>query len=938
MRKNLFLTLGLMLCALFCSHAAMAQRTAYGMVLSSDVTEDPGFYSFDAENPATGTILIKNYPFRGKPQTAAYAEGAYYVIGPNDGAAPCLLKTDLNAESYEPVSESIVGITFKDMTYDVSTQTMYAIGVAGDDCKLYTFNLTDGTYQEVATLASAQLTLASSKDGQLYCLSNTGVLNKLNKENGTLEEVGNVETDFDTMKSAPCMEFDHESGILYWSYTLDFTDGCLATVDPETAAVTSKNFKTNDQIMGLCFPEAAKAARWYAYQLFSSTRDEVYGMISFDPKDLTDIKEIGTFDTYSACPGIYVDGTYYAVGYSVGYGGTPYELISIDLETGKRTTLDKTNIKGMPMMWDMTYDYTTSTAYAISMEGDPDPQFPGALINTYSNLYTLDLKTYEWTKVTALGGNDYRGLACTLDGQLYAFAANGELHKVNKKTGVVEVLGQTGAVVDATNPGGMEFDHNTEELYFTYTSKAVATAVGSYLLKLNYEDGSVIESIQFPGQNQLVGLYIPFERSNAVPAAATEVTAVAAPQGELKATLTWVNPSVTTGGADLTAIEKVEIIRNDEVIATLDDQTPGSEGTHTDNAPINGFNNYLIKVYNAEGVSEAAGAFIFVGKDVPGKPKNVVLAAEGAKATLTWEAPAAGLNTGWFDAENVKYSIVRLPDNVEVAKDLTALKYEETIEEMNFYSYQVTAYTAEGEGGMETSNSAAVGNALPIPYECDFSTEEQVGLWIIGDEWKCDGLGLGDGIRGLIHDYNTEQSDSWCFSPFLTLKKGWIYTLNFDMRAELGSTYTESLEVTAGTEKTAEGQTIGILDLSEINNIKMETQEGTFTVPADGQYSIGFRCYTAPDQYVLQVTNVEVKGTDAIDNHSAANMLVYANEGRIYLSGEYTSAVVYNQVGTTVRTIAQPVESVDASNLAAGVYFVKVTNGDQTHTYKVMVK
>lgn len=91
-----------------------------------------------------------------------------------------------------------------------------------------------------------------------------------------------------------------------------------------------------------------------------------------------------------------------------------------------------------------------------------------------------------------------------------------------------------------------------------------------------------------------------------VPEAATDLTAQAAPDGELKAELAWVNPSVTETGLPTGAITAT-IFRDGTEIATID-VTPGAAGQFTDTAELGltpGYHTYSVVINNANGHTDA---------------------------------------------------------------------------------------------------------------------------------------------------------------------------------------------------------------------------------------------------------------------------------------------------------------------------------------------
>lgn len=105
---------------------------------------------------------------------------------------------------------------FQDMTYDYSTNTMYALGFEFRSY-LYSIDLTTGEMKkgaEIKVKDGSPEALAASYDGQLYCIDKNGTLNKLDKTDGTLTEV--CKTEFPSIYHQS-MEFDHTDGTLYWA-------------------------------------------------------------------------------------------------------------------------------------------------------------------------------------------------------------------------------------------------------------------------------------------------------------------------------------------------------------------------------------------------------------------------------------------------------------------------------------------------------------------------------------------------------------------------------------------------------------------------------------------------------------------------------------------------------------------------------------------------
>lgn len=944
-------------------------RNAFGFSLTaaSDqptpfALQSAEFRTFDANAAQNGTRKVKDYELQNAPQAAAYvnAKDSIYLVG-QDADGMFLYRMDTKGENYARVNaESLKfkDVVFKDMAYDSKNSILYAVADSTKETAkkknlLYKINLKAGTVTVGSTGNFKAISVL--KSGQIMGITTTGEFSIIYPKSGTTEKIAAFDTSLFDETAPMDLEFDLSTLTLYWSYTDKEGNGHLAIIDPATGKVTNNNaFKDGEQVIGLYFPtmEVKPTGTWYAYSLFSNTHDEDNGFVTLDPANLASVTEIGQFaggqTSVSAAAG--ANGVYYVSrNISTGYGAKSLSLATVNLEDGTLTEI--ADMDGQPLLWDMTYDYSTGKMYAITMEGEPDPNMAGSLINTYCRLFVMDMKTYGWTPVAKLD-TEYRGIACAMDGQLYAFTQKGELRKLNKLTGAYETVMETGIVTEPTFPASMDFDHATGALYCTYftePNKTTKTPSKAAMSQFDYVAKKVVDTRVYPGRDKLCGLFITFERATTIPAKVADLAVTPGADGALTATLSWTNPAKTYGNEALAAITKVEILRDGTAIATLDEeQTPGKANTYTDEQVANGFHNYVVNVYNGEEVSEPAAVLKFIGEDVPAAPANVVLTVnEGSKATITWEAPTIGLNSGWINTADLTYTIIRQPDNRTLTMDYKETSIEDEVPMMNYYTYHVTAFSKKGKGGEGVSNSETVGTAFVPPYSCDFLNDAEAGLWTLDGTWKIDNFGMGENYRGLIHGWE-EVCNSWAYSPLIKMTDEKSYNLTFKARSGvIGPKVLECLRITAGLDRTPEAQTVRIAQLDSIGAGKADltTYSVLYNVPAKAEYYLGLYCNSYEEKDAdfeitrmygdLQVSNITLNEIPHIDihpnvaNEELDNVFVYAYNGKIHIEGDYTSATIYTQLGAVCQTDA---------TLASGVYLVKVMNGNTARTYKVFVR
>ncbi len=145
------------------------------------------------------------------------------------------------------------------------------------------------------------------------------------------------------------------------------------------------------------------------------------------------------------------------------------------------------------------------------------------------------------------------------------------------------------------------------------------------------------------------------------PKAPSDFTVVAGEKGELTATVSFVTPQQATDGSNLGSLSSVEILRNNQVIATLQNVGVGEAVTYVDDqVPADGKYVYAARV-SAYGVpGEAASQEVYVGKDLPAPPAELTFVDNGnGTATLRWTNQLTGANGGYVDAtemDNKVYS------------------------------------------------------------------------------------------------------------------------------------------------------------------------------------------------------------------------------------------------------------------------------------------
>lgn len=241
---------------------------------------------------------------------------------------------------------------------------------------------------------------------------------------------------------------------------------------------------------------------------------------------------------------------------------------------------------------------------------------------------------------------------------------------------------------------------------------------------------------------------------NIDPPAAGELSWVLAPKGGLSATVTYVAPTKTKSGADLTEITKVEITSRWGVDKfTYEDVAPGQTITIEDVEMYQGFNNRFTGVAY---VGEKAGDMveyksIFCGKDTPLAPANVRLESKDdySGAVLSWDAVGeTGENGGYVDPEAVTYYIFDAFGNYtdpaigQTSATTATLNFPE-LQGQDFVAYQVTAGYEENYSTETSSNIVVVGTPDAMPFTESFGNGIYEGVWCLDPHTSASGQQYG---------------------------------------------------------------------------------------------------------------------------------------------------------------------------------------------------
>lgn len=240
------------------------------------------------------------------------------------------------------------------------------------------------------------------------------------------------------------------------------------------------------------------------------------------------------------------------------------------------------------------------------------------------------------------------------------------------------------------------------------------------------------------------------------PPAAGQLSWVLAPKGELKATVTYVAPTKTVSGADLTEISKVLITSRWEVDKfEYTDVKPGQTIVIEDVEMYAGINNRFTAVaYVGDTPGEKVEyKSIWCGPDTPLAPTNVKLTPSDdyTKATLTWDPVGeVGENGGYVDPSAVTYYIFDAfgsyydPAIAVVENGATSYTFDYSdYTAQDFVAYQVTAGYNDYYSLDCASNIVTVGKPDAMPFVESFTDGYYQNVWVMDQNTSYSGQDYG---------------------------------------------------------------------------------------------------------------------------------------------------------------------------------------------------
>lgn len=285
---------------------------------------------------------------------------------------------------------------------------------------------------------------------------------------------------------------------------------------------------------------------------------------------------------------------------------------------------------------------------------------------------------------------------------------------------------------------------------------------------------------------------------------------------------------------------------------------------------------------------------IWVGADTPEATTATLTYANG-NMEVSWLPVTASVNGGYFDADNLTYTVERADGSV-AAEGLTTTSFTEAVAEpaeITSYYYVVKAVCGDLVSAPAQTNTVVLGSIIP-PYTCDF--ESGLAGWTIIDANE-DGRTWTEYDGSVRVQYNgSKDMDDWLITPPLKLEAGKAYNVAFQAKSN-GTAFPERIEVKYGKANTAEGMTETLVPATDLTTGEWVDFAQMLAPEEDGTYYIGFHGISDADMFYLWLDNLQIEaGVSALAPGLASNLTATADA-----AGALKCTVAFNAPDKTMN-------------------------------------
>lgn len=483
-------------------------------------------------------------------------------------------------------------------------------------------------------------------------------------------------------------------------------------------------------------------------------------------------------------------------------------------------------------------------------------------------IYDVDNATY--TELSNLGGTAYMAVDQAYDGRIYAIDNEGRFGQLNKDTGAMTVISNTG--LTATNKCGGAIDKTTNTFYYVYfhvNTDPAAYISDIYAIDLTTGQSTFVTTVDAAAE--WAGIFIPRP-----PYAAKSPAAVTNFGLDFTEFNNWgyVEFTFPTTANDGTALEGSVSYRIlfDGIEVMAGQGQPGDDFSRVvnlqENPNLEPDRRYTVtvEVSNEGGKGPSVSTERFFGQDEIGTVTNVQLRIEDNEFVLTWDKPV-GKNGGYVDYDGrVAYDIYMYPGETLVAGDLNGniTEYRRAIPEgtaKGLYYFGIAPWVVSpGITAMrdEVFSNQAMYGSFDLPFSDNFGLDADASYTILnanGDDvtWE-------QGPNYATCSYNASMAmDDWMITGPIEIPA------NSPLKITLSAGnngYDEMVAVYLGTSPNPESMTKCLISPTLVDQSN-QILAGSYFEEEGGEYFIGFHGCSSADQFNLTLYNftLELNGS-----------------------------------------------------------------------------
>ena len=479
------------------------------------------------------------------------------------------------------------------------------------------------------------------------------------------------------------------------------------------------------------------------------------------------------------------------------------------------------------------------------------------------------------------------------DGELYAVSYDSaNIFKINIAEGKMDDMGTlkglSGGNLFFAGLGNSAYTDPVSGVTYAVIARSQANSDPGipYLYSFDVRAGAgnitATQIMQLPDNTRFQGLYIPDVIADA-PGAASGISYDQAGKINFTAPTKTYNTNADLTGT-LTAVINIVGVGTRYSDTKTVEVAPG-ESKSVDCTLDDGEYVLSIVVKNAAGDGPVRKASFVAGDDLPAGVNGLTQTVTGSNVSLKWTKPTKSLKGGYVNDAEIRYTIIRYPDETVIADNIEATNFDDVLPDaIGYYYYEVVSMYRGRSGGNALTQQFSYGDRLYPPFIEQYEFYEDFDRYTVfdlnndgrtfdyfptyyGSYVVMYGNGLADPETGFVPTAN----DDMFFSPKMALKKGVTYRMFMPLEAP---SVPESFHLYIAKEVSPTAQMQKVADIY-FSWDKEYYMDELFSVAEDGDYHFVMHSDQKGNSAGFYVDNlmVLIHGTDGapamVDNLKA---------------------------------------------------------------------